>query len=536
MDNVCNVKRFRTFISFDGGINYSAIKLIEDPKIKLALQKESYIYRIESDEWKFTRYENIGIYDILIAYLSDVNLITSEIRLKVDLYDDFSVLEENIFTGYIPINGIQINEDTGFIKVKPKPIDNYNWWDKYSDFNFEVFRFAESGALTDFELWIADNSFVYHILSYHWIDLNDIIDYILAGIGGRIDAATNKSGTALTYSSAFFKTNPNIINDRDLTKVAIAPMKEIIDRWTALLEGTTPPASTVYEYGDINLKDICDSLHTMFNVYVAIIGNSFVIEHQDYFEQGLSYFVPLAVLTDFTNTTDYPLKMQVINDRLGNETDNDYEYLIEDRTPVRETFSYLNQIDYAPGEIRYVSSLCDKDEVKEHKVSIFSADVWRMQFAPDRYGTDKFAICVHETYLGAERVAERDAYSMPPGYFQNTGLNVNFPGGDLMWDNLLNDFWTYYRYFTSGYINNVNDPSLQVPGPPPVFPCFELQTFTQKNIIRQREIDAPFIYPGIPFEQWVYRYLKTNMSEICKLDVVEIDTNTGILTYKLIHK
>ncbi len=252
--NICSADRFRTYISFDGGLHYYSIKLIKAPKIKWQLQPKTYIYRLESEEWKFIKSENAGIYNLFLTYISNINTITTEILLRIDLYDDFASFDQMIYQGYVVLNNIDINEDTGVIKVKPEPKDNYHWWDKYKDFKIDLMHYIDlvSGGVDSFALHMRIPTTDY-LLSYHWIDLTQIINFILAGIDGRIDAATNDNGIALTYTSEFFLNNPNIMNGRDLTHIAIAPMKDIIDRWTALNAGETPPLSSDITFEDSTL-------------------------------------------------------------------------------------------------------------------------------------------------------------------------------------------------------------------------------------------------------------------------------------------
>jgi len=316
-----------------------------------------------------------------------------------------------------------------------------------------------------------------------------------------------------------------------LTKIAITPLEDVTNRWTAINAGETPPASTEIGRAEVTLKDILDGLNAMFNVFIAIRGTSFLIEHQIYFEQG-SYVTPVSIAFDFTNRTNYPLKDQVINDRAGNETDNEYEYIIEKKIPYKETFEFGAEYRQAPGEIRYVSPLADQTQTIEHKATTFAANVLRLRTNPGEFGTSNFVIAVYEYAFTAYWIVKRDVYLNDSSYAFPVSLESNYPNGDLFWDNLLNDFWVYYRQFTSGYINNTNSDAY---GPTPLPPCYSLKTFTQKQLIRQRDIIAPYIDPGISIDSWPYYYFKTNMSDTCKMEQAELNCDTGMITYVLIH-
>jgi hypothetical protein len=92
----------------------------------------------------------------------------------------------------------------------------------------------------------------------------------------------------------------------------------------------------------------------------------------------------------------------------------------------------------------------------------------------------------------------------------------DFPNGDLMWHNLLNDFWKYNTIFLNGRINNQASPLV-----------FE----SQKRIKKQREINFPRKESGA-FDP--YGLITTNIGN-GEVDEYEINTDTDFIKVTLLY-
>lgn len=329
-------------------------------------------------------------------------------------------------------------------------------------------------------------------------------------------------GSGLTFHSLFFSeatnpvsgtankfTNPRLVHNR--------VMKGIQDIETS-------GEMTL----DNLLRDLCETLQLGW----SIIGTDFYIEHVDYFENGFSYTVPPVVYTDLTNTTNYPLKYQVVHDPDGSESDNDYKFSLSD-CPEKETFSFPDGYDYN-GQIKYDSKFAKKGEALEHNVSTFMTDfAYVIAYRIDSVDDSWCLIAAGEPTLNNTGIVWRRttgirwvqgpitvlgvAYTDPPYFRRN---ETDYPNGDLMWNNILKDWWVMFPIFQTGGINGATSST------------FDAVEKRYKRIKKQREIRFPRLGAGA-FDP--YKLITTNVGD-GRIETFEIDTDTDFIKVELLYE
>lgn len=266
------------------------------------------------------------------------------------------------------------------------------------------------------------------------------------------------------------------------------------------------------------LKDLCNT----FNLMWYISGSNLIIEHVMYFVNGFSYSPATTVYTDLTNATTYPYKWQVIYEIDGSGSDKDYKFVID--SVQKEIFHFNDGYDY-DGEIWYDSKFALKGEKNERKISSFITDFAYLLYNRSETIDDTLCLIACESdgtiYRRATglRWVKNATTDAGRGFIKTESLAVtgfDFPNGDLMWHNLLNDFWKHNALFLNGRINNQASPT----------------TFTtQKRIKKQREIKFPRLESGA-FNP--YALITTNLGD-GEVSEYEIDTDTDFIKVTLMY-
>lgn len=118
-----------------------SIKLTKQPIISSKLQYRPFRYARKSTNWKFTRYENPYIYDQIKTAVHAPSTFGKEIRVKLELWDDYATLTSTEYLGYIPLSGIFINEDNGVIELTPVEIaSGYDWYEEHKNDKHDIYN------------------------------------------------------------------------------------------------------------------------------------------------------------------------------------------------------------------------------------------------------------------------------------------------------------------------------------------------------------------------------------------------------------
>lgn len=302
------------------------------------------------------------------------------------------------------------------------------------------------------------------------------------------------TGSGLTFHSSFFSdaTNPVTGTTNHLTNLLLchkAYLKKINDISTK---------------GEVSLNELVEDLCNTFNCYYHIdeVNGYFVIEHQNYYENGFQYTGSPSIGIDLTDNTTYPY---VIFDREGGVDDRQSDYLSEE-LPEVEIFSYLDAYDY-DGLISYSSAFVKQGEEKKHQLNIYSLDWAYLVKYPGKTSDEGYCLIACDSSL---EIIRRDVWvrcSENHGYYNLT----NYPNGDLLFNNLLNDFWKYYRPFTVGKINYFD------------------KIFTRKRIKKQRSLNFQRMGDFNPID-----LVKTNMGD-GQVSTAELETDTDFLKVTLLY-
>ena len=266
------------------------------------------------------------------------------------------------------------------------------------------------------------------------------------------------------------------------------------------------------------MRDLCET----FQLAWYIDGNVLYIEHIIYFRNGMSYTVPIATYTDLTL---YANKWQVVNDMDGSESDNEYSFAVTDSCE-KETFKFPDGYDY-DGQIKYPSKFAIKGEVIEHNISTFMTDfAYVIAFRIDSSDDSWCLISAQPANAGTSVINRRNVnlrWVQCPYYVLGTTqteyfrrVEANYPNGDMLWDNLLFDWWVYETVFDKGSINGRSTTS----------------TFYPRAIYKQREIRFPRLQSGA-FDP--YKLIKTNMGDGV-VDSFEIYTDTDFIKVELLYE
>lgn len=286
--------------------------------------------------------------------------------------------------------------------------------------------------------------------------------------------------------------------------------------------------------GEMTLQQLIEDLCSTLNLSWCIIGTNLYIEHINYFINGFSYAPNPTIYVD---ATQFPLKYQVVNDLDGQKSDQEYKYPVS--APEKEVFHFPAGFDY-DGQIKYDSKFVGKGEINQRDISVFMTDVAHtLTLGSDTIDDSWCLICasipVNDIGIIYRRTAGLRWYQGPktmlavvynnPFYLfsarKNTGLSFPNPvpdyiNGDLMWNNILNDWFIYQTFFKEGQINGK-------------YPSVSFTT--QKKIRKQRELRLPRTQTGA-FNP--YYLITTNLGNGI-VNSFEISTDTDFIKCELLH-
>lgn len=328
---------------------------------------------------------------------------------------------------------------------------------------------------------------------------NSVMDHLLKGSG-------------LIVHSHFFEdaNNPVTGSTNKLNNLRLAHGK--------FIKGTMDYSTSC----EIGLEEILKDLCNTFNLMWYISGTNLIIEHVTYFTNGFSYSSATTIYSDLTNITTYPYKWQTIFDIDGSGSDKDYKFVVE--SVQKEIFHFNDGYDY-DGEIWYDSKFAKKGEKTERNITSFITDFSYLLYNRAESIDDTLCLIACESdgtiYRRATglRWLKNATTDLGRGFTRTESTAVtgfDFPNGDLMWHNLLNDFWKHNVLFLNGRINNQTSPT----------------TFTtQKRIKQQREIKFPRLESGA-FDP--YGLITTNIGN-GEVSEYEIDTDTDFIKVTLLY-
>lgn len=327
------------------------------------------------------------------------------------------------------------------------------------------------------------------------------------------------TGSGLTLSSQFFTDTTN-------------PITGVANKFTntrlvhnRVLKGIQDIETTGEMTLEAYLRDLCET----FQLGWSIVGTTLYLEHVDFFENGFSYTVPSAVYTDLTG---YAAKFQTVHDADGTPSDHDFKFQLTD-CPEKETFSFPDGYDYN-GLIRYDTKFAKKGEVLEHNVSTFMTDfAYVIAYRVDSIDDSWCLIAAGEPTQNNTGIVYRRttgirwvqgpvtiagvAYTDPPYFRRN---ETDYPNGDMMWNNLLKDWWTLYPIFKVGGVNGASSST------------FDPAEHRYKRIKKQREIRFPRLQSGA-FDP--YKLITTNVGD-GRIETFEIDTDTDFIKVELLYE
>lgn len=307
------------------------------------------------------------------------------------------------------------------------------------------------------------------------------------------------TGSGLTFSSDFFTNATNPVT------TAASKISNLFISQKTYVKNIDEIETT----GEISLNELITDLCKYFPCMWDIdsVNHLFIIEHIKYFANGKRYTPGTpGIYTDLTVSGDYPIKYQVVTDADGQKSDNEFSY--DFKPPQKEKYTPFDTLD-TWSEILYTSAFTNKGVTDEITPAILSTDILFVVDYPAESSDDGFLLIatdssnnIHRrTFVHRERV--------------NT-LFTNYPNGDLMYINLIRDFWVYGRYFLTGIINN----------------DITATTFTSQNKTKcQRDIRFPRLGAGA-FDPT--KLITTNIGN-GEVKTFEVNTDTDYIKVSLLY-
>lgn len=328
-----------------------------------------------------------------------------------------------------------------------------------------------------------------------------------------------RPGSGLTIVSEFLTaaTNPVTGDINSLLNLSLVHNRVIKN----IHDMSTKGEMTIEEL----LKDLCATL----NMSWCIVGTNLYLEHINFFVNGFSYTGNNQTYADLTG---YPLRYQAVNDLDGSPGDVEYKYT--GTTPEKEIFHFPNGFDY-DGQIRYYSKFAALGEELRHDISVFMTDfAYTLTLNSDTLDDCWCLIAANAEGKIIRRTAGLRWMQGPAEILGETVNNPfrpypnlrnkaidfpnpvnNYPNGDLMWNNILNDYFTFERIFKTGEINGNID---------------QQEFYTLRKIRTQRSIKFPRL-DGV-FDP--YKLVNTNMGPGI-VNTFDIDTNTDFIKVELMY-
>lgn len=132
--------KYRFQVSYDSGTFYHTVTLVKPPIISGKLDEKIYRYARKSTSWKFVRHENQNVYDSLLDLIHAPSTAKHDILVRIQLYDTFSAFTSTEFTGYVPLNGIIVNENNGAMELSPDEKSDYEWYERHRGDKVDVYN------------------------------------------------------------------------------------------------------------------------------------------------------------------------------------------------------------------------------------------------------------------------------------------------------------------------------------------------------------------------------------------------------------
>ena len=412
----CN-KKYRYYISLDFGTIWNDIYPTNDVLITWKRGNGQFFYRAESSEWKIIGYKNKAIFEKLYQKFRQPTWNTQKILVKIDYYSDNVTFTKQLFLGYVPYSGFFADRTQRIIKIKPKTYDNYSWYEEAKDIKVDL------SSLTKYLVYGVQPE---NVFGSYFMKLTDIMEYVLATVNG-----------GLSFQSELFTSDINPVNG------TANGYKHIL-----LQGGGYFLADIPEDYKpEITLADLIDLFTKAFNCGWHINGNWFIVEHKNYYRNGMTYSGTPNVGVDLTDTSVYELKYQTIYNRNGNITGDRFSYEI-DGFPRKITYKWGTEGDVTWSWLEYTHPGCDIEKNEEVRVTNFFTDPYWVQTFGNEPDNEKYF------------VASCDPVNSPfVGYILKMGSN-NALGtarnAYMYFSRLLNEFHIYDCYFSSGKIHGFN--------------------------------------------------------------------------------
>jgi len=132
--------KYRFSLSLDDGHNYSQVRIVKPITISGKKNGECFDFERKSSEWVFYRSGNTVLYDDFVALLAAPSDFVSQIKCKVELYDEWVTLTDTLFEGVVPLSSIKVNEDEGGISFSPDTAGTYEWWQQHKEDEFDFVK------------------------------------------------------------------------------------------------------------------------------------------------------------------------------------------------------------------------------------------------------------------------------------------------------------------------------------------------------------------------------------------------------------
>jgi len=254
---------------------------------------------------------------------------------------------------------------------------------------------------------------------------------------GVINKMLEENGKSTTIVSTFFSdaTNP-------VTGTANKLLNLILTTKEAIINGVN--SSNVNP--GLSFEDAFTILRAL-NCRWYMDGNTLHIEHIKYFENGYSYAGTPAVGVYLTSAT-YPYRINNTKSVDGGNNLNIYSF--DGDFPSREVFKWAEQLGN-DGYIEYLSLIAAQGKEVVHNFQILTTDLEIVLKFPDQVDEDGWALIACDA---TNKIWQRDTRKL--GYYPGSTTGTMYEdviNGDLYWDHILAEFWTYGRPLSNSKIN-----------------------------------------------------------------------------------
>jgi hypothetical protein len=129
--------KYKFSIAVDGAL-YKYVTLAKTVTISGSREEKTYRFNKKSSAWRILRSENFEVYTELLAKLVALNTATTQVKCRVELYDDWVTLTEYTYEGYFYLSNISVDEDGGVIEFTPDEGSLYDWYDEHKGDKYEI--------------------------------------------------------------------------------------------------------------------------------------------------------------------------------------------------------------------------------------------------------------------------------------------------------------------------------------------------------------------------------------------------------------